>query len=109
MTEERARHYAKALVRSGACRKRPPRRPYPLAEGNERHGPRQSLTWPGDRGFESAFLRWRVRPQGGDPWRGATAFPDYSELMRGKASCHVISPISGDPLTFVAAGGRDGL
>ena len=71
--------------------------------------PKAELTWPGDRGFESAFLRWRVRPQGGGPWRGTTAFPDYSELMRGKAFCHLISPISGDPLTFVAAGGRDGL
>ena len=45
------------------------------------------------------------------PWRGTTAFPDYSELMRGKASCHLISPNSGDPLSFVAVAGgmgRDG-
>ena len=80
MTEERARYYAKALVRSGACRKRRPRRPYPLAEGNERHGPRQSLTWPGDRGFESAFLRWRVRPQGGGPLAWDNGFPRLQRI-----------------------------
>ena len=91
------------LVESG-------RRAVPIPSRKATSGrPKAELNVAGDRGFESAFLRWRVRPQGGGPWRGTTAFPDYSELMRGKAFCHLISPISGDPLTFVAAGGRDGL
>jgi hypothetical protein len=80
MTEERARHYAKALVRSGACRKRPPRRPYPLAEGNERHGLRQSLTWPGDRGFESAFPPLASQAPGWRPLAWGNGFPRLQRI-----------------------------
>ena len=37
--------------------------------------------------------------------RQTEAASGYSELIRGKGSCHLISPFSGDPLSFVAAGG----
>ena len=66
--------------------------PYPLAAGNERHGPRQSLTWPGDRGFESAFLQRRVcEPSvprlsaGCDAARGEAAVPAWPSQPRAVA------------------------